>query len=660
MTLQSLPSNLTNILKQGNIQIEIPPLPVEGGAASLIEWKTNPYQAASTVIPDSSVVSISVISTNGSKVAVSGLATPISFNLPLNIKQNDPRFLPPPLYLILCSMNQIMIHQKEKNSFIPFSGANMTSNRTWAVPCLLDSWQRVECSMPIQEFQCDAPIITYECLYWDVANASWLSDGCTASLGSQHSITCACTHLTDFSSRINAVVTSNIAVFNNAKNVYSASGLAKYAEWYGIFGGLGGACILLCCIVMYIDMRSKRRYIHSLFRNEEVVKIMKEMPRMPISAYDRSETLQNMHKVKKVEEPVHTLNIFHRILQQHPFFQFIFRYDPRLSRVLRLMFICVIQFHSLFITALFYGFTYGNKAAMAWYDTAILAAITTALNIPVVKILVWAFNRVGTFEFQKQFPVLYNEYIRRSNFEQIALVYLHKIGDRPSVGSLVFSAPPAVVPEEYIIKNSDINELDEKAILRKMAGEIERVDKYTTDYSSFWNIFPAHSWQANLALTGLFGWLGWCLNYLLLFASANTIDVGHEIMKSWATSEITNIFIIQPLTIGMTVLFYIFMNRYDKYIPTCIKKSKTVKSIPSLFYFSNPWNELSHSTLTSEFAYIIFVRCGAFASHAEELAYAPVNAIVNEVGEEKTITEEARVKELYEAMKKAYEEINNR
>ena len=656
MTLQSLPSNSTNTLTQGDIQIQIPPLPVDGGAASLIQWKTNPYQSASVIIPDSSVVSISVISTNGSKVAVSGLSTPISFNLPLTIKQNDPRFLPPPLYLILCKLNKIMVHQG--NSFVPFSGANMTANGTWAVPCLLDSWQRVECSEHVQEFQCDAPVITYECLYWDTLKASWLSDGCTATLGSQHSITCACTHLTDFSSRINAVVTSNIAVFKNAKNVYSASGLAKYAEWYGIFGGLGGGCILLCCIVMYIDMRSKRRYIHSLFRNEEILKIMKEIPRVPISAYDRSETLQNMHKAKKVEEPVHTLNIFHRILQQHPFFQFIFRYDPRLSRVLRLMFICVIQFHSLFITALFYGFTYGNKAAMAWYDTAILAAITTGLNIPVVKILIWAFNRVGTFEFQTQFPILYNEYIRRSNFEQIALVYLHKIGDKPNVGSLVFNAPAVSVPDEYLVKNSELNELDPKDLLRKMAREIERIDKATQDYSSFWNIFPAHSLQANMALTGLFGWLAWCLNYLLLFASANTVDVGHEIMKSWATSEITNIVIIQPLTICLTVLFYICMNRYDKYIPTCIKKSKTIESIPSLFYFSNPWNELSHSTLTSEFAYTIFVRCGAFASHAEELAYAPINAIVNEVGEEKTITEEARVKELYIAMKRAYQELN--
>lgn len=656
MTLQSLPSNATNTLRQDGVHVEIPPLPVEGGAASLIQWKTNPYEAASEIVPDSSVVSISIISTDGNKVSVSGLQTPISFNLPLTIKPNDPRFRPPPLYLMLCSVNKIMIHQG--NAFIPFIGANRTTNTTWAVPCLLDSWQRVECTAPVQEFQCPAPIITYECLYWDTNKTSWSGDGCTATVGSQSSITCACTHLTDFSSRIKAVVTSNIAVFNNAKNVYSESGLEKYAEWYGIFGGLGGACILLCCIVMYIDIRSRRRYIHSLLRNDEIVKIMKEIPRMPISAYDRLETLQNLHRVKKIEQPVRKLNMFHRILQHHPFFQFIFRYDPRLTRVLRLMFICVVQFHSLFITALLYGFTYGNKGEMVWYDTAILAAITTALNMPVVNLLIWAFNRIGNYEFQQQFPILYNEYIRRSNFEKMALVYLHKIGDRPNVGNLVFKAPAVKVPEEYLVENGEINELDAKDVLKKMAREIERIDRSSDDYSGFWSIFPTHSWQASLALTGLFGWLAWCLNYLLLFAAANTTNVGREVMKSWAASEITNIVIIQPLTIGSTVLLYILMNRYDKYIPSCIKKSKTVKSIPSLFYFSNPWNSLSHSTLTSEFAYIIFVKCGAFASHSEELSYAPVNAIVNEVGEEKTITEEARVKELYDAMKKAYQELN--
>jgi GPCR proteolysis site, GPS, motif len=656
MTLQSLPSNSTNTLTQDGVHVEIPPLPVEGGAASLIQWKTNPYQGASEIVPDSSVVSISVISTNGSKVAVSGLEKPISFNLPLTIKPNDPRFLPPPLYLVLCSVNKIMINKG--NAFIPFSGANLTTNTTWAVPCLLDSWQRVDCNGPVQEFQCPAPVITYECLYWDTNKLVWSGDGCTATVGSQSSITCACTHLTDFSSRIKAVVTSNIAVFNNAKNVYSESGLTKYAEWYGIFGGLGGACVLLCCIVMYIDIRSRRRYIHSLLRNEDIVKIMQEIPRVPISAYDRLETLQNLHKARKIETPIHTLNIFHRILQQHPFFQFIFRYDPRLTRVLRLMFICVIQFHSLFVTALFYGFTYGNKGAMSLTDQIILSAITTALNMPVVNLLIWAFNRIGNYEFQQQFPILYNEYMRRSNFEKMALVYLHKIGDKPNIGSLVFKAPAVKVPEEYLVENGDLTELDPKDILKKMAREIERIDRSSEDYSGFWSIFPTHSWQASLALSGLFGWLAWCLNYLLLFASANSVEVGHEVMTSWATSEITNIVVIQPLTIGATVLLYMLMNRYDKYIPRCIKKSKTVKSIPSLFYFSNPWNELSHSTLTSEFAYTIFVKCGAFASHSEELAYAPVNAIVSEVGEEKTITEEARVKELYDAMKKAYQELN--
>ena len=74
------------------------------------------------------------------------------------------------------------------------------------------------------------------------------------------------------------------------------------------------------------------------------------------------------------------------------------------------------------------------------------------------------------------------------------------------------------------------------------------------------------------------------------------------------------------------------MNRYDKYIPTCIKKSKTIKSIPSLFYFSNPWSYASYSPLTAEYAYTIFTRCSAYASHSDELAYAPMGAIVTSLG----------------------------
>jgi hypothetical protein len=126
------------------------------------------------------------------------------------------------------------------------------------------------------------------------------------------------------------------------------------------------------------------------------------------------------------------------------------------------------------------------------------------------------------------------------------------------------------------------------------------------------------------------GWLGWCLNYLLLFASSHSNSVGETIMTSYATSELTTVFLIQPFTILMTTFLYYLVKKYQGSLPTFITNfflGRKVKSIPSMYYFSDPWNKKSKSPFTSEFAYSIFVACPAAASGSNELAYASIAAL---------------------------------
>jgi hypothetical protein len=137
-------------------------------------------------------------------------------------------------------------------------------------------------------------------------------------------------------------------------------------------------------------------------------------------------------------------------------------------------------------------------------------------------------------------------------------------------------------------------------------------------------------------------------------------------MTSWGISQLSSIFVTQPITIVMTIGFYWLLNRYGSYLPAIIQKTfliTTVRSIPSLFYFSNPWSFSSHSPLTAHFAYTMFTHCGAYASHAEELAYAPLPAIATALGSEVInlnvdfTLDEKTVQGLYEKMQDVYRDL---
>ena len=154
-------------------------------------------------------------------------------------------------------------------------------------------------------------------------------------------------------------------------------------------------------------------------------------------------------------------------------------------------------------------------------------------------------------------------------------------------------------------------------------------------FSPFWTYLPCHTTQAWLFLLCAGGWLAWCLNYLLLFAASHEQSVGQNIMVSYATSELTTIFLSQPITIVCTYMAYKALNTYGHYIPAFIKKLLlNKKRVPGLYFFSNPWANTAESTFTHKFAYSLFVRCPAKASNTSELAYAPTKAVIHDIEEE--------------------------
>lgn len=688
-------------LDAGSIKVGLPPMkavfPSAAGAA-LINWAAAPYADPTQAAPDSPTISLSLLNSGGESISVSNLTTPITLSMSLNLAADDWRLQKPPVYFVRCDIGQILVQTGAVYSV--FDGAAHYPGGVVSVPCIKNVWYNATCSAgAFLNITCPAPIITQRCLYWDTNLSTWSSDGCVAAAGAgatAGTMTCQCTHLTDFSARVDAVVDDNKAVFANAATVYSIDGLRKYAEWYAIFGSLGLATLMLGCMVCRIDYISTVKYVRAISDNTYMTDILKLAPNVPIYVYDDMSTMREIDKIKEkqtrkragamvvrsAEAPKITL--WQRILQQHNRVSFFFRFDPRLNRIFRLLALSVIQFHSLFVTALLFGFTYYG-GPLAWYDIIILSLITTSLNLPVFRLMITSINSIGAIEFKFLYPVLYAEYHRRVEFERIAMVYLaNKRATASAASAAAASANTLILTDaaaddttnrendelvelyaddagdgdssdfteiivEYLfmyllccfhrgkVEHEDLSELSQRTLLKRMAHNIRESYPYIEAYQSNWGWLPCQTWQGATFIVASFGWLAWCLNYLLLFASAHSREIGTHVLTSYAVSEITTIFVSQPLIILITVAVYWLANRFKAYIPEWIRRLMLVHSvgrIPSLFYFSDPWVKATKTAFTSEFAYNIFVKCPAAVSGANELAYAPMKAAATTIGDD--------------------------
>ena len=654
-----------------NTNISLPAI-AGSSASSAIQWTSSPYSDNTTL--STPVLSLTVLDSNGHEIPVNNLSTPIV--LEWNVAH---LMRPPAQYMIDCVKGDVYLYGGSRYSyFANFSGKNAS------LPCFSPSPASSAASAPssayafhcssmgLYEYMCPSPALTSSCMYWSSSTNAWSTEGCTPVLNGS-SMKCYCTHLTDFTTRITAVADQNKAIFANAGNVYSLEGLAKYANWYGIFGGIAFLTVVLGLLSSRIDFVRTRRYVVELYNNKTIQKFIEYKPHLHIYTY--SKFISYTNDIKNYEEPVEQeYSLLQRICFQHTRLQFLFRYDPRLSRIFRLLSLFVLQFHSLFITALLYGFTY-TGTEMQWYDSIILALITSALNIPMIRILIGSMNAVGMKEFEFQFPYLAAEYKKREDFEKLALVYLGKDPLLSHNGEKSESSQQSMQTDDILdmcaiylccrsseAKKENIRKLDRPELLKRMGKLIAKSFVKHPVYSAVWSVLPCHTLSGAMYLACSFGWLGWCLNYLLLFSASHETHVGEKIMISYATSELTTVFITQPLSIAVSLSLFVFLEKYSAYIPF-YRFFKKKDEVPALYFFSNPWQN-SKSLLTSEFAYAIFVEAPAKASGVNPLVYAPVNAIVPSLAkgsgpsglEEKGVTvreveqgpKEDKVKELYE------------
>jgi len=476
--------------------------------------------------------------------------------------------------------------------------------------------------------------------------------------------------MTDFSARIGAVIDANKQLFSMASSVYSEEGLVKYAQWYSIFGSLALFSIFLIIVATQLDYPIRKAYVNMVYKDPSLQLVLRRTPYTPIYRYNSysSFTLyKELEAPKKMREE--GFNICRRLCVQHTYLQAFLRFDPRLSRAFRTLFLLVVQFHSLFVTAFFYNFAMSNSE-LGISDIILLSILTSCVTIPCIRISSILLNHVGLQEFRYQFPMLYDEYMRRVEFEQLAsCLFKGTMGGEGEEGGRESGMVAADLDEAAQFKllewlcfcrsaAEEEVEVPKRAVVMKELAAIiaKNYPKFET-HSVFWDLLPCHTLYGWLFLFSSFGWIGWCLQYLLLFAAAHSTPVGAGILTSYATSELTTIFLTQPITILSVTGVFVLAHKYKNKLPWPLSKLGSVSTkntIPSMYYFSNPLNHHTHTVLSSELAHTLFLKLPSSAIGIDMLSAAPIKSILAKINNEEEPTPDRRVQELYYQMLEYY------
>jgi hypothetical protein len=467
---------------------------------------------------------------------------------------------------------------------------------------------------------------TIECVYWN--GTDWAGDGCSFANG-----TCACTHFTEFSARFTAIRDINAEMFSNAGNVYSADGFKKYASIYGILIGLflGIASFFLC--LLRLDKRAEKVYRLAVEDIDEVCKVLGyEKPIAPQPAIHLPPPVQKSTCFRFASA------WFSRLLYQHSYFGMFFRYDPRLPRGFRLLLVSGVAFHTLFMTVLLYGHT-KVEAEMTVGESIALSILTASLNVPFLRIMVALMNRMGIVEYEARFPSYSHEYNRRRAFEtalrSVPTVAIERVVERIRTGrsgARAIQVTPGGVRNkrasvdadtlEETMSGVDTDNLLVSTILRYMpqctclqrrsrAG-LDVALEIATEPDPHWTSprcsgLPTKTLSGFVFSIGVFAYIGWVLNYVLLFTAVESTSALTRISSSFVISQATSILVTQPLTLLLTLAGTWLLGR-------CRRERGTGGPPNHIGYFADPFFTKHSTSLSGSWAYWIFLYGGSVAS----------------------------------------------
>ena len=521
-----------------------------------------------------------------------------------------------------------------------------------------------------------------QCIYWDVNNESWSSEGCIQVKYTNTSITCACNHLTDFAARFASIEKENANMFANAGNVFSAEGLKKYASFYIFTGTFFGILVIIFIYLTKANSNNALVYARTLAKYSEL-SILKLLSPNPANFFiDRYYPRIKLHP-KKLKE----ISIIHpykgkswlerfifiwkkRILYQHSYLSVFWKFDPRISKQLRGLLLFIVIINTLFITCLLYGYSHDPmKGPMGIAESVVLSVLTAIINIPVIQFFSYVVYTIGIYEYRWRYPYLSQELSARHQFENsLALVKNEEILDELALCMPeLLNKIDNILNSEEIFGSKKLRELIEYANIhiknRDISGKVVKlIDKIPLqgDFKSKTDLFlaslPVHTKIGWIGLISGYIYLIWCFIYILLFGAYQSNS--DHIFYNFISTEITNILISQPLILFLTPII-------NATLGYCLRSSYNSEktSYSNMYFFSDPDAKKGSSTsLSIGLGYLLFLRGVAETNSNKEnrvnmeISVAPSNAIIkslqendmeNDIGAIETVDREKIIACLY-------------
>ncbi len=670
-----LPAGEASISASGGLAIDVPQLPADiagpGLSASVIVWTTNPFGDAGGKPLDTPVLSFELSSATGESITVKNLAKPFRFSYALPAETRASR-LPVNITYACNSNNTVLLWNSTANATCPNGDrANLTCPIT-GQPAILEDlyWAN---------YTCPAPTIEGSCIYWDTTAGNWSSDGCTAVYADADTMVCECTHLTDFGGRIRAIAASNAALFRSFLSIYTLDALKSLWPFYAFFGVWAVAALATLIVLARLDRKAAVKYLARLYTCTEIQELLKiysdnvQLDRCSVSEDDAVFSAAEWPVSAPPPPPkppsgfarrlVFLAKLYaQRFFYQHSYFSVFFRFDPRLPRIYRAIFIFTSLFHTLFITTLLYGFTHGAPAdgealpPMTVAETVVNTIATSALNVVFMRIFFTLMNSAGSAEFRWRYPILYEELLRRHKIEEalcniddaVLTREIHKLrrerkhclqlgtGNRTEYDlraaqareeadmlTVGVSADATAQEGNFFEYLAMIVRCKRKGVEKAACCTLEQAKAYLTlslnvpkePATACQRWFVVHTVRGWIGILVPAAWFAWCIQYLLAFAVSRRPEVAGQVFQTYGFSQFTTIFITQPITlaatIGLTLILFWLSQRY------CRRGGQAQMArvgTKALEFFSDPMAGKGSTALSSSFAYWLFLRAPADAS----------------------------------------------
>jgi hypothetical protein len=402
--------------------------------------------------------------------------------------------------------------------------------------------------------------------------------------------------------------------------------------------------------IKYINIISKKIYnnYENPFNYDEndIKEIIKILVSDEISENKRNRELRNITNHEKNENSIWLLIKlwWKRLLYQHNYFSVFFKYDPQSPRIYRIFFIFTLISHTLFMSALLYGYMNNTSVNGSSVDpatpieTLVLSVITSLINVPVLNFAMSALLQAGKSEFTWRYPFIYRELQKIVIFEEEYSKIKNDKSSNTSInneinndddGNIIINILTQYIFQYCFKKKEKITESNiNENIIKRINTELIKIENIPQKYRWYYSKYlPFHTLRSTITFFGCLGYLLWTINYLLLFSSNIQPSIQENILKSFGISQLFSIFLIHPMTLLLTLLFSWVYNKYIK---------KSTEKYKPLYFYSDPFTTEKSLGLTTNLSKSLFVTSIALSSinqPTDDRIIAPAQGLIAQLTE---------------------------